>query len=585
MEENRVFEIKDNFYLNGKEFKVISGGIHYFRVAPEYWRDRLEKLKAMGCNTVETYIPWNLHEPKKNQFDFEGILDIKRYIKIAQELGLWVIVRPSPYICAEWEFGGLPAWLIADDSMKLRCNYEPYIKHIKDYYNELFKILTPLQINYGGPIIFMQIENEYGYFGDDKTYLNKLAEMMKENGTVVPLVTSDGPWGDAIESGNVGSDVLSTANFGSKTLDQFNVLSKHTNGGPLMCMEFWVGWFDNWGRKDHGRSNLEENIQDLEQILKLGHLNIYMFHGGTNFGFMNGSNYYDELTPTVTSYDYDAVITECGDITPKYNEFKKIISKYNRIEEVKFSTEIKKCEYGKINVSNKVSLFNVLEDISVAQFNTNTLSMEKLGQNYGYVLYKSKVKDVENIEKFRLLGANDRANIFINREHIITRYDKELVQECTLNAKNKEENTIEILVENMGRVNFGPMINHQRKGIDDGVIINGHYHFGWEHYSLPLDNLDKLDFSKEYIEGAPAFYKFKFEVNEIGDTFLDFAGWGKGCAFVNGFNIGRYWKIGPQKTLYIPGPLLKLGENEIILFETEGINSESIVLAKEPNLG
>lgn len=585
MEGNRIFEIKDNFYLNGKEFKVISGGIHYFRVVPEYWRDRLEKLKAMGCNTVETYIPWNLHEPKKGQFDFEGILDIKRYIEIAQELGLWVIVRPSPYICAEWEFGGLPAWLIADDSMKLRCNYEPYIKHVKDYYNELFKILIPLQINYGGPIIFMQIENEYGYFGDDKTYLNKLAEIMKENGTVVPLVTSDGPWGNALEAGNAGNDVLSTANFGSKALDQFNILSKHTNGGPLMCMEFWVGWFDNWGRKDHGRSNLEENAQDLEQILKLGHLNIYMFHGGTNFGFMNGSNYYDELTPTVTSYDYDAVITECGDITPKYNEFKKIISKYNKIDEVRFSTEIKKCEYGKINVSNKVSLFNVLQDISVVQFNTNTLSMEKLDQNYGYVLYKSKVKDVENIEKFRLLGANDRANIFINREHIITRYDKELVQECTLNAKNKEENTIEILVENMGRVNFGPILNHQRKGINDGVIINGHYHFGWEHYSLPLDNLDKLDFSKEYINGTPAFYKFKFEVNEIGDTFLDFTGWGKGCAFINGFNIGRYWKVGPQKTLYIPGPLLKLGENEIILFETEGINYESIVLVKEPNLG
>lgn len=585
MEGNRIFEIKDNFYLNGKEFKVISGGIHYFRVVPEYWRDRLEKLKAMGCNTVETYIPWNLHEPKKGQFDFEGILDIKRYIEIAQELGLWVIVRPSPYICAEWEFGGLPAWLIADDSMKLRCNYEAYIKHVKDYYNELFKILIPLQINYGGPIIFMQIENEYGYFGDDKTYLNKLAEIMKENGTVVPLVTSDGPWGNALEAGNAGNDVLSTANFGSKALDQFNILSKHTNGGPLMCMEFWVGWFDNWGRKDHGRSNLEENAQDLEQILKLGHLNIYMFHGGTNFGFMNGSNYYDELTPTVTSYDYDAVITECGDITPKYNEFKKIISKYNKIDEVRFSTEIKKCEYGKINVSNKVSLFNVLQDISVVQFNTNTLSMEKLDQNYGYVLYKSKVKDVENIEKFRLLGANDRANIFINREHIITRYDKELVQECTLNAKNKEENTIEILVENMGRVNFGPILNHQRKGINDGVIINGHYHFGWEHYSLPLDNLDKLDFSKEYINGTPAFYKFKFEVNEIGDTFLDFTGWGKGCAFINGFNIGRYWKVGPQKTLYIPGPLLKLGENEIILFETEGINSESIVLVKEPNLG
>ena len=585
MKSSGKFEIRDSFYLNETEFKIISGGMHYFRIVPEYWRDRLEKLKAMGCNTVETYVPWNLHEPKKGKFNFSGILDLERFIKIADELGLFVIVRPSPYICAEWEFGGLPAWLIADDSMKLRCNYKPYIDHIKDYYEELFKILTPLQINNGGPIILMQIENEYGYFGDDKSYLNKLSQIMRENGAVVPFVTSDGPWGDALEAGNAGKNVLPTANFGSKSESQLETLSKYTNGGPLMCMEFWVGWFDSWGRKDHGKSNLEENISDLEKILKLGHVNIYMFHGGTNFGFMNGSNYYDELTPTITSYDYDAVLTESGDITHKYNEFKKVISKYNKVEDIEFSTEIRKCDYGKIGVTNKVSLFNVLKDISIPQFNTNTLSMEMLGQNYGYVLYKSKISNVENIEKFRLLGANDRANIFINEEHVITRYDKELVEECSFRANNKEENTIEILVENMGRVNFGPKLNHQRKGIDDGVIVNGHYHFGWEHYSLPLDNLDKIDFSKEYVCGTPAFYKFEFEINEIGDTFLDFTGWGKGCAFINGFNIGRYWERGPQKALYIPGPLLNRGKNELILFETEGISCDSITLNKEPNLG
>ena len=583
--KNYKFEVKDNFYLNGKEFKVISGGIHYFRVVPEYWRDRLEKLKAMGCNTVETYVAWNLHEPRKGEFNFEGILDLRKFIKIAQEVGLWVIVRPSPYICAEWEFGGLPAWLIADDHMKLRCDYTPYLNHVNDYYKELFKILTPLQINYGGPIIMMQIENEYGYFGDDKIYLNKLKDMMIENGVVVPFVTSDGPWGDAIEAGTLGDDVLPTANFGSKAYEQFQVLSKHTNGGPLMCMEFWVGWFDSWGLKSHSTSNLEQNVKDLDNILKMGHVNIYMFHGGTNFGFMNGSNYYNELNPDVTSYDYDAVITEWGDLTPKYNEFKKVISKYNISEDIKFSTKINKCKYGEVKVNNKVSLFNILDDISTPIFNNNTLSMEKLGQNYGYVLYKSTLNNVSSIEKFKLLGANDRANIFINEEHIITRYDKELEEECSFTAKNKEKNTIDILVENMGRVNFGPKLNHQRKGIDDGVIVNGHYHFGWNHYSLPLDNLDKINFNKEYISGVPAFYKFEFHVDEIGDTFLDFNGWGKGCAFVNGFNIGRFWSKGPQKALYIPGPLLRKGKNEIIIFETEGICLDTITLSDTPNLG
>ena len=423
---NSIFEIKDDFYLNGKKIKIISGGIHYFRVVPEYWRDRLEKLKAMGCNTVETYVAWNLHEPKKGTFNFNGILNLKVFIELAAEIGLWVIVRPSPYICAEWEFGGLPAWLIADDNMKLRCNYDPYINHIKDYYKELFKILTPLQINYGGPIILMQIENEYGYFGDDKEYLNNLKNIMIENGAVVPFVTSDGPWGDALECGKVGKDVLSNANFGSKAEEQFNILSNYTEGGPLMCMEFWVGWFDSWGIKEHRKSNLEENIKDLDEILKRGHVNIYMFHGGTNFGFMNGSNYYDELTPDVTSYDYDAVITECGDLTPKYHEFKKVISQYNSVEPFEFSNNIKKCEYGKIEVSNKVSLFSVIDDISKPIFDINTLSMEKLGQNYGYIMYKSNISNTDSVEKFKLLGANDRANIYINEEHMITSYDKEL---------------------------------------------------------------------------------------------------------------------------------------------------------------
>ncbi len=581
-----TFEVKDKFYLDGEPMQIISGGMHYFRIVPQYWRDRLEKLKAMGCNTVETYVPWNMHEPKKGEFNFSGMLDVAEFIKIADELGLYVIVRPSPYICAEWELGGLPAWLLKEDGMKLRGKYEPYLKHVKEYYAKLFGILSPLQITKGGPVIMFQVENEYGYYGDDTKYLLALIDYMKEYGVEVPFVTSDGPWGDALRCGKVPG-TLTTANFGSKVESQFNVLKKYTDG-PLMCMEFWVGWFDSWGCGKHSTSNLEDNKRDLEDALKFGNINIYMFIGGTNFGFMNGSNYYDVLTPDVTSYDYDAVLTEWGDITPKYEAFREIISKYAPVGEMKFSMDIKKVAYGECKETGRVSLFETLSDISIPITNTYPLCMEKLDQNYGYTLYRSKLEKEKNISKIRLYDANDRAKVYVNEEHLITMYDLELLKErgvsCDFSDSGKD-NYIDILTENMGRVNFGPRIEKQRKGINGTVALNGHGHFNWEHYPLSLENIDKVDFTKPYKEGVPAFYRYTFEASEIGDTFLDLEGFGKGVAFINGFNLGRFWEIGPQKRLYVPGPLVKQGINEIIIFETEGKVGAGIKLVAEPDLG
>lgn len=578
------FEIKETFYLNGKKFKIISGSIHYFRVVPEYWQDRLEKLKSLGCNTVETYIPWNAHEPFKGEFHFDGMLDLVKFVKLAQELGLYVILRPSPYICAEWEFGGLPGWLLKEDGMRLRTYYEPYLKHVRDYYDVLFPLITPLQITEGGPVIMMQVENEYGYYGDDKRYMEVMRDYMTERGVKVPLITSDGPFADSLQCGTI-DNVLPTGNFGSRTEERFEVLQQYTKGGPLMCAEFWVGWFDHWGNGGHMTGNLEQSIEDLDKMLELGHVNIYMFEGGTNFGFMNGSNYYDELTPDVTSYDYDAVLTEAGDFTKKYYEYQRVIGKYTQLPQMEFSTKIVKKGYGEVFVKEQVDLFAVLEDLAEPIRNNFPLNMEKCGQNYGYILYSTSLKWEKGVEKIRLWGANDRAHIFVDQKHALTLYDRELLKEAELREEFHQGEQLDILVENMGRVNFGPLMEHQRKGIGDCVQINGHKHYDWTMYPLPLEHVEQIDFTKGYTGKGPGFYKFELFAEETGDTFLELEGWGKGCVFVNGFHIGRFWEIGPQKRLYIPAPLLHQGNNEIIVFETEGKMKNKIVFYDEPDIG
>ena len=527
------FEIKDTFYLDGEPFQIISGSIHYFRVVPEYWRDRLEKLRAMGCNTVETYIPWNVHEPVKGDFHFSGMADVVAFVILALELGLYVILRPSPYICAEWEFGGLPAWLLAKERMRLRCSYPPFLKQVEEYYKVLIPMLVPLQIDQGGPVLLMQIENEYGYFANDKSYLEELRRMLVENGITVPFITSDGPMRESLNGGTF-PDVLPTGNFGSRTEERFQILKEYTNGGPLMCAEFWVGWFDHWGNGGHKTGNLEESVRDLDKMLEMGHVNIYMFEGGTNFGFMNGANYYEELTPDVTSYDYDAVLAEDGSLTEKYKRYQQVIRKYAPVQEnTVFTTAIRRKAYGTIEVEDKVSLFSTLNSLSSGIPGIFPQSMECLGQNYGYILYHSTLETEEKLEKLRLWEANDRANIFVEEKPVLTLYDRELLVEHTLEVDYKKGASLDILVENMGRVNFGPRMERQRKGINQCVQLNGHMHNQWIQYPLPLDDISKVDFSGEYREGLPAFYRFRFQAEESCDTFLDFAGWGKGCAFID----------------------------------------------------
>jgi beta-galactosidase len=581
---NEAFAIEDQFYLHGKPFRVISGAIHYFRVVPEYWQDRLEKLKALGCNTVETYVPWNMHEPREGEYHFGGMYDIRTFIKTAGRLGLYVILRPSPYICAEWEFGGLPFWLLRDPDMRLRFSYPPYLDKIDRYYGRLFAEFRDLQIDNGGPIILMQVENEYGGYANDKAYLYALAELMKKHGANVPLVTSDGPWNDLLDNGSIQDAALPTINCGSNIKEQFARLKRfHGHDRPLMVMEFWIGWFDAWGDERHHTREVDSAAIELADILEEGSVNIYMFHGGTNFGFTSGANYYEKLAPDTTSYDYDALLTESGDITPKYKAFQQVIARYAELPDVQLTTVIRKKAYGKVKVKEKVSLFSVLDLLAEPVESPYPLTMETLNQPFGYILYKTNLGKSRHVNDFRLIQCTDRAHVYVNNKHLFTKYDLEMESKEAFDL-TESNNELSVLVENMGRVNYSVKMNSQYKGIKGGVIVNGAFQSEWEHYSLSLDNLEKVDFSRPYNSGTPAFYRFELVIEETGDTFLDFSGWGKGVAFVNGFNLGRFWEIGPQTRLYVPAPLLKQGSNEVILFETEGKVGETISFTDTPGL-
>lgn len=579
-----MLEIRDNFYLNGEPFKIISGAFHYFRTVPEYWQDRIEKLVNMGCNTVETYIPWNFHEPEKGNFRFDGMHDIERFIHLAEKMGLYIIIRPSPYICSEWEFGGLPAWLLRDRNMRLRCSYEPYLNAVKEYYSVLIPKLVPHQCDRGGGVILVQLENEYGYYGNDTAYLEFLRDTLRELGVTVPFVTSDGPWSEPKFKSGMLNGALPTGNFGSGAEWQFGQMRKYIGENkPLMCMEFWNGWFDAWGEEHHTTSP-EKAASELDELLKRGSVNFYMFEGGTNFGFMSGRNG-GSKTGDVTSYDYDAPLTEDGQITEKYRLFKEVIAKYTDIHEIPLTTEIRRRAYGRISCTGKTDLFSVLYKISVPVKSSYPLTMEDIGQDYGYILYRMKIRDIETVSEIRLEGAADRVQCYHNGEFVYTAFAENMWEKFEPQQK-RTSGIIDLLCENTGRENFGTGLENQRKGISGGVKINDHRHFGFEIYPLPLDErqIAALDFGIGYIENTPAFYRFELDIDEPCDTFLDTDGFGKGCAFVNGFNIGRFWEIGPQKRLYIPAPLLQIGKNTIVIFETEGKAADSIFLAGEHRL-
>lgn len=582
------FEINTDFLLDDKPIQILSGAIHYFRVPKDDWYHSLYNLKALGFNTVETYIPWNYHEPWEEHFEFSGEKDIQHFIQLAEELGLYVIIRPSPFICAEWEFGGLPSWLLNYKDMRIRSSDQRFIDKVDRYYAQLFKILKPLQIDHNGPIIMMQIENEYGSFGEDKSYLNMIKDLMIKHGTTVPLFTSDGGWAQTLRAGSMAEDnILPTANFGSKTDINFqNLKSFHDEfqkKWPLMCMEFWDGWFNRWG-DDIIKRESDDLVAEVRTAVQQGHINLYMFHGGTNYGFWNGCSARGSVDlPQITSYDYDAPLNEMGNPTQKYYDLQKMLKE--EIPHIEQAEPLIKdfIELKHIQLQDKVSLFNVLDEISYKTTSKYPETMEEAGDGLGYMLYRTKVHKDSSIEKFRIVDARDRVKMYIDGEHVYTAYQQEIGD--TFEAElQSEDPQIDILVENMGRVNYGYKLlaSTQRKGLGQGLMQDLHFVQDYEQFHIQLEQLNKEHFEEEWIKDTPALYRYVFMLNEANNTHIDVSAFSKGVVLVNGVNIGRYWNVGPTASLYISKALLHEGENEIIIFDTEGTYNQEINLVKEP---
>jgi beta-galactosidase len=554
----------DHFELDGKPFQIISGAIHYARVPHAYWRDRLRKARAMGLNTVETYVFWNLHELSPGQFDFSGQNDIAEFIREAQQEGLFVILRPGPYVCAEWEFGGYPAWLLHDPSMEVRALNPAFMAAATRWLHRLGQELAPLQSGNGGPIIAVQVENEYGSFGSDHNYMEQIHHLLLDSGfNRAMLYTADGA--DELSNGSL-PELPAVINFGSgDAKTEFAKLAKLRPNAPRMCGEYWDGWFDHWGGKHHTTDAAAE-AKELEWMLQQGYsVNLYMLHGGTSFGWMNGANIDGrKYEPDITSYDYDVPVSESGELKPKFFLFRDVISKVTGITPPAPPAPMPAQALASVQFTNSASIWETLPQPIASQ---QILSMEDVGQSYGYILYRTTLAHVQSGE-LRIDALRSYAQIYLDGVLAGT-LDRRLDQ-SSLPIQVAHDNTrLDILVENTGRVNFSRQFPHERSGITHQVTLANTPFTGWQIYPLPMQNVSSLAYKSAPCIGA-CFYRATFQVDQPADTFIDTRSLGKGQVFINGQPLGRFWKIGPQGTLYLPAPWLKKGTNEIVVFDLSG---------------
>ncbi|MEV7252858.1 glycoside hydrolase family 35 protein [Streptomyces cyaneofuscatus] len=571
----------DGFCLDGEPFRIISGSLHYFRVHPEQWADRLRKARLMGLNTVDVYVPWNLHQPDRDgPLVLDEGLDLPRFLDLAAAEGLHVLLRPGPYICAEWEAGGLPAWLLADPDVRLRTSDPRYQEPVERYFELLLAQVRPHLASAGGPVIAVQVENEYGASGaGDHAHLDHLVTLLRKGGVDVPLFTSDQA-DDLAEGGIPG--VLRTVNFSWGAAARLRILREHQPRGPLMCGEFWSGWFDRWG-SGHNRRRDTEVRDTLEEILAAGaSVNIYMFHGGTNFGFTNGANDKGHYRPTVTSYDYDAPLDEAGDPTAKYHLFRETIAAHAAVPSGPVPARAPKLRLRGIRLPQRASLLAQTGRLGAARHSERPLTMEALGQAFGYVLYETTLPAAGD-GVLRLAQTRDRAQVFVDGQPVGTLERENREQAISLRSPAVGAR-LTVLVENQGRVNYGAGL-HDWKGIAEPITFNGKPLSGWACTPLPLEKPDALSFSPQEVEAGPTFFRGEVHVDTPADTFLHLPGWTKGNVWVNGFALGRYWSRGPQHSLYVPGPVLRRGENEIVLLELHGCADDVVHFEDAPDLG
>jgi beta-galactosidase len=571
--------------------RVISGAMHYFRTPPELWADRLARLAAMGLNTVETYVAWNFHAPGPGTADFTGWRDLPGFVSLAADAGLDVILRPGPYICAEWDFGGLPAWLLRSREAggpgvtRLRCSDPAYLAAADAWFDELIPRIVPLLSTRGGPVVAVQVENEYGSYGDDRAYLEHLRDGLVRRGVDVPLFTSDGPSPDALASGAL-PDLLECVNFDENPAEHFARLRELRPDSPLFCMEFWDGWFDHWGEKHHVRDPAEA-AGVLEAMLAAGaSVNLYMAHGGTNFGLWSGANWDNGLQPTVTSYDYDSPVGEAGELTDKFWAFREVIAKYAPVPDVPQALlkPPRRLEPRSLPVRGWRPL---LDTIGPAERLPAPLPMEDAGSGHGLILYRGSVAVPPDGCDLILDGIADRAIVFADGERLATLDPADAGTRVALRpGPGGQPVRVEVLAENRARVNYGRRLGLDRKGVA-GIRLGRRYLHGWESVPVELDDpgftagLSPVDGPPA---GAPVFAAATADVGEPAEGFLALPGWGRGFCWLNDFLLGRYDEAGPQRTLYAPAPLWRAGANELVVLELDQAG-DRIEIRDAPDLG
>lgn len=584
---DHTFSLGDSaFLLDGKPFQILSGELHYTRIPEDYWKDRLHKARAMGLNTVAIYCMWNAHEPEPGHWVFSGNEDVARFVKLAAAEGLWVILRPGPYVCAEWEFGGYPWWLLREKDMVVRSRDPRFMAAARAYLLALGKQLAPLQVTQGGPILMVQVENEYGSYGHDTVYERQIANDLEAAGFQVPFYTADGDW---LFKNAALPGILPCANGEGDPAKLKQLVNQYHDGkGPYFVSELYPGWLDHWG-EPFEKVPADRVVKETERLLDAGvSINFYMWHGGTNFGFMNGANYNKAhpIQPDITSYDYDAPLSEAGVPTPKYLALRQLLAQYQAAGTTlppipaapAFMT------IPDIPLTRSAVLWNLLADLPAASMTKRDLPvpMEALNQGYGYTLYRTRIsKSGKGLLKIG--GLRDYARLFLDGRPcgVLNRMNGEDSLTLTVQAGAR----LDILVENLGRINYGAELTDNQKGITGAVCWQGDTLHRWTMYSLPFRSPDGLHLrTGQPAGGSPAVYQGTFPVSRMEDTFLDMRGWDKGIAFINGHALGRFWRIGPQQTLYVPGCWLKKGANTVTVFDLEGGAHPSLSTLDHPIL-